>query len=85
METTVERKRASFQLRTDLLDKLREAAGRRNTSVNRYVETVLWEAMTHQPNDETLEALAEARAGRYAGQLDVTDYNAFVKSLGNIE
>lgn len=85
MGTIIERKRTSFHLRTDLLDKLRVAAGRQNTSVNRYVESVLWEAISHQPNDETSEAIAEARAGHFAGHLDITSYDAFMKSLSNIE
>lgn len=37
------------------------------------------------PNDETREAIDEARLGIYAGTLDVSSFDAFMASVNAIE
>ena len=41
-----------------------------------------YEAEPHCPNDETIEAIREAMAGVYEGELDVSSGYAMLKSMG---
>ena len=52
METTV-RVQASFRLKADLMERLRMGAKASNRSLNNFVESVLLDAMYHEPNDTT--------------------------------
>ena len=61
METTV-RVQASFRLKADLMERLRMGAKASNRSLNNFVESVLLDAMYHEPNDTTKAAIAEARS-----------------------
>lgn len=63
METTV-RVQASFRLKADLLERLRMGAKASNRSLNNFVESVLLDAMYHEPNDTTKAAIAEARSNK---------------------
>lgn len=82
METTITRKSASFRLNADLLETLKRHAKAANRSLNNYVESVLLDAMYHEPNEDTRAAIEEARAGKPAtGTLDLSGYEAFVKSI----
>lgn len=63
METTV-RVQASFRLKADLMEKLRMGAKASNRSLNNFVESVLLDAMYHEPNDTTKAAIAEARSNK---------------------
>jgi hypothetical protein len=63
METIV-RKPASFRLRADLLEGLKKNAARENRTLNNYVESVLLDIVYHEPNDETVAAIKEARLGK---------------------
>lgn len=56
METTV-RVQASFRLKADLMERLRMGAKASNRSLNNFVESVLLDAMYHEPNDTTKAAL----------------------------
>ena len=85
MEIAIERERASFRLRKDLLRRLKERASGKHTTLEQFVEEVLMEAAFYTPNKETTAALEEARSGRYAGKLDVSTYEAFMKSVEDIE
>ncbi|EJW89995.1 hypothetical protein EVA_21898 [gut metagenome] len=38
-----------------------------------------------EPNEETKEAIAEARSGKSAGTLDMVSFETFMKSLNEIE
>jgi hypothetical protein len=84
METNIIRKPTSFRLRNDLLESLKAAAAATNRSLNNYVETVLSEAMK-MPNDETKSAIEEARSGKHAGTIDMSDFNSFMKSINDIK
>ena len=63
METTV-RVQASFRLKADLMERLRMGAKASNRSLNNIVESVLLDAMYHEPNDTTKAAIAEARSNK---------------------
>lgn len=43
------------------------------------------DAMYCVPNAETLEAIEEARSGKYAGVLDASSFDAFMESVNAIE
>lgn len=77
---TVVRKQISFRLREDLLQVLQEKAKKANRSLNNFVESTLMDAMYSEPNEETIAAIEEARAGKFAGTIDMSSMEAFIKS-----
>jgi hypothetical protein len=79
-ETLVNRKQTAFRFREDLLNLLRVEAKRENRSLNNYVESALMDIFYRKPNKETLEAMKEAREGKFAGTIDTTNMEAFIKS-----
>lgn len=79
MEAVI-RKQISFRLREDLLKVLQENAKRANRSLNNYVESMLLDAVYSEPNEDTKAAIEEARAGKYAGTIDTSSMEAFIKS-----
>ncbi|HJC93387.1 MAG TPA: Arc family DNA-binding protein [Candidatus Phocaeicola excrementigallinarum] len=79
MEATVKRQTA-FRLDSELLEKLKSAAKREHRSLNNYVECILREVMYSEPNETTKTAIEEARAGKYAGTVDTSSMDAFIKS-----
>ena len=64
MAIAIERKPASFRLRTDLLERLRRNAVRQNRTLNNYVESILLDIVYNEPNDTTRAAIEEAMSGR---------------------
>ncbi|MEQ3366240.1 toxin-antitoxin system protein [Parabacteroides distasonis] len=84
MEAVI-RKQTSFRLREDLLQILQEQAKKANRSLNNFVEITLMDAVYSEPNEETIAAINEARSGKYAGTIDVSNFDAFMKSLDEIE
>lgn len=81
MATVIERKQTAFRLSTSLLNKLREAAERENRSLNNYVESVLMDAVSSNPNKLTLAAMKEARENRDLETLDVNNLDSLIASL----
>ena len=79
MEAVI-RKQTSFRLREDLLKDLQEEARKANRSLNNFVESTRMDAMYSEPNAETLAALKEARPGQFAGTIDTSSMEAFIKS-----
>ncbi|WP_298552575.1 toxin-antitoxin system protein [uncultured Parabacteroides sp.] len=77
---TVIRKQTSFRLREDLLQLLQEHAKKANRSLNNFVESTLMDAMYTEPNEETIAAIKEARAGKFAGTINTSSMDAFIKS-----
>lgn len=75
MEAVI-RKQTSFRLREDLLKVLQEEAQKANRSLNNYVESMLYS----EPNEETKAAIKEARTGKYAGTINTSSLEAFIKS-----
>ena len=81
MGVVIERKQTAFRLSTSLLNKLREAAERENRSLNNYVESVLMDAVSSNPNKLTLAAMKEARENRDLETLDVNNLDSLIASL----
>ncbi|MBQ9076658.1 MAG: toxin-antitoxin system protein [Muribaculaceae bacterium] len=81
MAMVIERKQTAFRLSTSLLNKLREAADRENRSLNNYVESVLMDAVSSNPNKLTLAAMKEARENRDLETLDVNNLKSVIASL----
>lgn len=79
MEAVI-RKQTSFRLREDLLKVLQEEARKANRSLNNFVESTLMDAIYSEPNEETIAAINEARAGKFAGIIDTSSMEAFIKS-----
>jgi predicted DNA-binding protein len=77
----ISRKQTSFRLRTDLLERLREKAAKANRTLNNYVESVLLDDAFDIPNEETADAIREAKSGKYAGRLCMDNFEAFRKSI----
>uniref|UniRef100_A0AB33JM51 Toxin-antitoxin system protein n=3 Tax=unclassified Prevotella TaxID=2638335 RepID=A0AB33JM51_9BACT len=86
METMTARKSAYFRLNAELLETLKRHAKAANSSLNNYVESVLFDAMYFEPNDETKIAIEEAMSGKpAAGTLDISSFDTFVKSISEID
>lgn len=86
MNTTIERKQqASFRLRASLMERLRAEARYEHRSLTDLVEILLDEALKHRPNPETMTAIEEARSGKYAGTIDASSFESFMKSINEIE
>lgn len=81
METTVLRKQTAFRLNEALLEDLKIKAAQCNRSLNNYVESLLAQALYGTPNPDTIEAISESRAGKYAGKLDMKDFDSFLNSI----
>ena len=81
METIVERKQTSFRLRTDLLKRMEKEASKENRSLNDFVESILMDNMYFHPNETTLAAMREAESGVELEELDLDNFDEFVKSL----
>ena len=81
METIVERKQTSFRLRTDLLKRMEKEASKENRSLNDFVEGILMDSLYFQPNETTLAAMREAESGVELEELDVDNFDEYVKSL----
>lgn len=85
MKGIVVKRQTSFRLSADLQDRLQEAAKREHRSLNNFVESRLMGMVYNEPNAETRAAIKEARPEKYAGTLDMTDFESFVKSVNSIE
>ncbi|WP_289004534.1 toxin-antitoxin system HicB family antitoxin [uncultured Parabacteroides sp.] len=82
METAIDRKQTAFRLSTDLLERLKKAAKKQNRSLNNFVESALMDIVYNEPNEETKAAIEEVRAGKFAGTIDTSSMDAFLKSCG---
>ncbi|MDY6240895.1 MAG: toxin-antitoxin system protein [Prevotella sp.] len=78
MEHTTLRQPASFRLRSDLLEAMKERAKASHRSLNNLVESILLDAMYSEPNKETLEAMQEAHDNKGGAYSNVS---ALMKSL----
>ena len=79
-KTSINRKQTAFRLSTDLIDRLRQAARKENRSLNNFVESVLIDVVYNEPNEVTEAAVNEAKAGKFAGTVDTSSMEAFIKS-----
>lgn len=83
MEITIQRKKTSFRLREDLLERLKAAATSRKSSLNKYVESVLMDDVYNEPNAETIAAINEVKSGKCKDSkpIDCSSNDAFLKSI----
>ena len=80
MDAIIDRKQTAFRLSTDLLERLKQAARKQNRSLNNFVESALMDIVYNEPNEETKAAIEEAKAGKFAGTIDTSSMEAFIKS-----
>lgn len=85
MGTKTVKQSTAFRLNANLLRILKEKAKKENRSLNNYVECILMNSVYNEPNEDTIEAIEEARAGKYAGTIDMTNFNTFMDSMNAIE
>lgn len=81
MYTSLEKKAHVFRLPVYLLDKLKELAQKDRRSLNNYVECLLLDAVYHEPNEETIASLNDAKAGKLEGPIDTSSVEAMLKSM----
>ncbi len=82
MDSKLLKKTYTFQLPIDLVERLKAMALSQNKSVDRLVEDILLDAVYYEPNEETLEAINEAKDGTLQGPLDLTSIESMYKSMG---
>lgn len=71
----------AFRFDKELIRRLKIKAKQENRSLNNYVETVLMDAVYDEPNEETIEAIREARSGKNLEHLDLDKFDDFVAAL----
>ena len=82
MDIVIEKKAHVFRLPTFLLEKLKELAAKDRRSLNNYVEGILLDAVYHEPNEVTLQAMRDAQEGKTEGPIDTSSVEAMLKSIG---
>ena len=82
MDIALEKKAHVFRLPTYLLDKLKELAAKDRRSLNNYVEGILLDAVYHEHNEVTRQAMIDAKAGRTEGPINTSSVEAMLKSIG---
>ena len=81
MDIALEKKAHVFRLPVYLLDKLKALAQKDRRSLNNYVECLLLDAVYHKPNEETIAAMNDAKAGNLEGPIDTSSVEAMLKSM----
>ena len=79
--TNTSKIQTAFRFDSELLRRLKIKAKQENRSLNNYVETVLMDVVYDEPNEETIEAIREAKSGENMEQLDLEKFDEFVASL----
>lgn len=79
MATTTKRSATSFRLPIYLLDGLKAEARRQHRSVNNLVEVLLLESLYHEPNAETLAAMAECKSGVELEDFNPNELDQYIK------
>ena len=80
MEARATKKLTSFRIDERIINRLKVEARKTNRSLNNYVEFILMNSFHNEPNEETMSAIEEARAGKFAGVVDTSSMEAFIKS-----
>ena len=75
------KKTTAFRFDEELLARLKEEARKEKRSLNNYVECVLLDNLYYEPNDETLASMKDAVEGKYAGKIDASTMETFLKSF----
>lgn len=81
MQTATSKIQTAFRFDSELLRRLKIKAKRENRSLNNYVETVLMEIVYDEPNEETVEAIKEAKSSDKLESLDMEKFDEYVASL----
>jgi len=81
MATSTLRRATSFRFSPGLLETLKRRAKESNRSLNNYVEELLSDAVSEQPNPVTLAAIEEARSDKNLETLDMENFKQYVASL----
>ena len=81
MQTSTRKIQTAFRFDSELLRRLKIKAKRENRSLNNYVETVLMEIVYDEPNEETIEAIKEAKSSDKLESLDMKKFDEYVASL----
>ena len=81
MDIALERKAHVFRLPVYLLDKLKELAQKDCRSLNNYIVCLLLNAVYHEPNEETIAAMNDAKANKLEGPIDTSSIEAMLKSM----
>lgn len=77
-----ERKSQIFRLPVSLVSRLKTLAKEDKRSLNNYVECILYDAVGNIPNEETAQAIEDARNNRLEGTLNTESLDAMYKSMG---
>ncbi|MDR2147111.1 MAG: toxin-antitoxin system protein [Tannerella sp.] len=80
METTA-RVQTVLHFDYQLVQRLKEAARRERRSLNNYIENILYNVIEEQPNQETIQAINDAKNGIGMKAVDTSSLEAFMKSL----
>jgi hypothetical protein len=78
METTTKRSVTSFRLPLYLLEGLKAEAKRQHRSVNNLVEVFLLDSLYHEPNAETVAAIAECKSGVELEDFDPNELDQYI-------
>lgn len=81
MQTIARKIQTAFRFDSELLRRLKIRAKQENRSLNNYVETVLMDIVYDEPNDETVEAIKEAKSGKKLESLDLEKFDDYVAGL----
>ena len=81
MQTATSKSQTAFRFDSELLRRLKIKAKRENRSLNNYVETVLMEIVYDEPNEETIEAIKEAKSSDKLESLDMEKFDEYVANL----
>lgn len=71
----------AFRISTELQKRMKLEARKQNRSLNNFVESVLMDAVYRTPNNETLEAMEEARESRNLETINLDNLEGFIESL----
>ena len=74
-------KQTTVRLPEYALADLRREAKANNMSLNSLLSMYILDGMYHNPNEETLAAIEEAKAGMYVGVVDTSSVEAMTKSI----
>lgn len=81
MDSVTLRQPTSFRLNSKLLAVLKERAKASNRSLNNYVESILFNAVSLEPNETTIAAIEEANSDKKLEKLDLDNFKNFVATL----
>ena len=83
MDVALEKKAHVFRLPVYLLERLKELAAKDRRSLNNYVEGILLDALYHEPNEVTLQAMKEVESHALDNEphIDLSSIEAMDRSL----